>query len=343
MTTLLYGKRCLQWSGSDAAIYFEGIRLLNNVLDPGAHPPIDLFWPLKYVPYVERWGWAKWKPLCDTTKSMRDALYIRLLEECEERLKSGRAVGCYIETILNNQTDLGMTRDEIRGLGAVLLDAGAETSASYLQNFVISLLQSPVSQRKAQKEIDSVVGGDRLPVLADFERLPYIKALVREVFRFRPVLPIGFPHVAAENIAYKGYHIPRDSIIFMNIWGIYHHPDYFDEPETFKPERYLNNPFGTKKGVNTTGFRDNLSFGAGRRTCPGEAMGMRTIMLNAMNLLWAFNFAADKSGTGNWDIDSYAGPGLELTPRPFTCTITPRDEKRANLIKQSFEYNGESI
>jgi cytochrome P450 len=61
------------------------------------------------------------------------------------------------------------------------MDAGAETSASYLQNFVISLLQSPESQRKAQKEIDSVVGGDRLPVLADFERLPYIKALVREV------------------------------------------------------------------------------------------------------------------------------------------------------------------
>jgi cytochrome P450 len=61
------------------------------------------------------------------------------------------------------------------------LDAGAETSASYLQNFVISLLQSPESQCKAQKEIDSVVGGDRLPVLADFEQLPYIKALVREV------------------------------------------------------------------------------------------------------------------------------------------------------------------
>jgi cytochrome P450 len=61
------------------------------------------------------------------------------------------------------------------------MDAGAETSASYLQNFVISLLQSPESQRKAQNEIDSVVGGDRLPVLADFERLPYTKALIREV------------------------------------------------------------------------------------------------------------------------------------------------------------------
>ena len=79
--------------------------------------------------------------------------------------------------------------------------------------------------------------------------------------------------------------------------GIYHHPDYFDEPETFKPERYLNNPYGTKKGVNTTGFHDNLPFGAGRvclfapvpmhsynglfyfkHICPGEVMGMRTIV-----------------------------------------------------------------
>ena len=67
------------------------------------------------------------------------------------------------------------------GLAAVLMDGGVETSSTYLQTFIIALLQSPESQLKAQKEIDSVVGGDRLPVLADFERLPYIKALVREV------------------------------------------------------------------------------------------------------------------------------------------------------------------
>jgi hypothetical protein len=66
------------------------------------------------------------------------------------------------------------------------MDAGAETSASYLQNFVISLLQSPESQRKAQNKIDSIVGGDHLPVLVDFEQLPYIKALVREVSLILP-------------------------------------------------------------------------------------------------------------------------------------------------------------
>jgi hypothetical protein len=112
MATLVYGKRWLQLS--DGETYFEGINLLFDVMDPGAHPPIELFWPLKYVPYVERFGWAKWKPLCDYTKTLRDSLYDKLLEECEERLKNGVGVGCYIETILNNQARLEMTRDEIR-------------------------------------------------------------------------------------------------------------------------------------------------------------------------------------------------------------------------------------
>ena len=113
MTTLLFGKRCLQWSGSDAEIHSKGANLLNNLTDPGAHPPVDILWPLQYVPYIERWGWPKWKQLCDETRSVRDALYARLLDECEERLQSGRAVGSYMETVLNNQVDLEMTREEI--------------------------------------------------------------------------------------------------------------------------------------------------------------------------------------------------------------------------------------
>jgi cytochrome P450 len=67
------------------------------------------------------------------------------------------------------------------GLGAVLMDGGADTTASYLQTFVTALLQSPESQLKAQQEIDNVIGRDRLPVLEDFKCLPYVMALVKEV------------------------------------------------------------------------------------------------------------------------------------------------------------------
>ena len=110
MIQLVYGKRCLQWSGSDAEQYFEGVKLLNNATDPGAHPPIDLLWPLKYIPA----RWAPWTPLCVRTKAVRDELYVRLLNDCDERLKNGTGVGCFIETTLSNQEELGTTRDEIQ-------------------------------------------------------------------------------------------------------------------------------------------------------------------------------------------------------------------------------------
>ena len=82
-------------------------------------------------------------------------------------------------------------------------------------------------------------------------------------------------------------------------------------------------------------------------------------MINTMNLVWAFNFAKDDSGTGNWDMSSYGDvsvsiffarmilnlppqPGLELSPLPFTCTITPRDRKRASLIRHTFKALSDS-
>ena len=149
------------------------------------------------------------------------------------------------------------------------------------------------------------------------------------------------------NRSFPGYSL------MTQIGGMYHHPDYFDEPEIFKPERYLNSQHGTKEGVNTTGFRENLPFGAGRvglitsilvSVCqiPNVYLNgfefilahlsrwrdgnedYRTLfiflpiylltlfltqMFNTMNLLWAFNFVKDESGTGSWDIDSY--PAVE--------------------------------
>ena len=69
----------------------------------------------------------------------------------------------------------------IRFLGAVLMDAGGETTASTLQSFILSLIAHPECQRRAQEEIDSVIGQDRLPTIGDYQNLPYLRALVNEV------------------------------------------------------------------------------------------------------------------------------------------------------------------
>lgn len=82
-------------------------------------------------------------------------------------------------------------------------------------------------------------------------------------------------------------------------------PDLFDSPETFQPERYLDNPFGTKAGADLTAFRDNFLFGGGRRTCPGQNMASRTISLNVMNLLWGFNVVQPDKELANMNMDRY--------------------------------------
>ncbi|KAI4217826.1 MAG: hypothetical protein L6R36_009257 [Xanthoria steineri] len=332
MITLLYGFRISTFHNSPAQTYFSGIKLFNQVTDPGAHPPVDLFWPLQYVPK----RWAYWKRLADTTRGIRDELYGSLHAQCERAIKDNKPTGCYLESLMLNQEKLGMTRQEIIGMGAVMMDAGAETSASFLQSFILTLINNPDVQDRGQKEMDHVIGPDRWPTLDDYNSVPYIRAIVDEVFRFRAILPVSLPHVSTKVVCYKDYRIPEDSLIFMNVYGIFHDPEWYDDPEMFDPERFLRTPFGVKEGVDTKGFRNNLAFGAGLRICPGESMARRTIALNTMNLLWAFDFKKDGSGTGGQDIDSYATPGIELAPKPFTCDVTPRSAVKAQMIRDRY-------
>lgn len=147
MITLLYGSRITKYEGSRAQTYFRGLKLLNKVNDPGAHPPVDLFRPLQYVPK----RWAYWKRLADTTRGIRDGLYGSLYEQYERAIKDNKQTGCYLKELMSNKEKLGMTREEIIGMGAIMMDAGAETTASFLQSFVLALINKPSRPRKRPK------------------------------------------------------------------------------------------------------------------------------------------------------------------------------------------------
>ncbi len=75
----------------------------------------------------------------------------------------------------------------------------------------------PEAQRKAQAEIDRVIGSNRLPSLADRENLPYVDATVKEVLRWHPVAPMGLPHTSTEDDVIDGYYIPKDAMLFANV------------------------------------------------------------------------------------------------------------------------------
>ena len=87
-----------------------------------------------------------------------------------------------------------------------------------LQVFFLAMILYPEVQSRAQAELAKVIGRDRLPRMSDYNDLPYMKALITEVFRWRPIVTLGFPHQSLHDDEFQGYHIPAGSLIFTSSW-----------------------------------------------------------------------------------------------------------------------------
>ncbi|KAF9239603.1 cytochrome P450 [Melanogaster broomeanus] len=173
--------------------------------------------------------------------------------------------------------------------------SGAETTTTTLHWFILSMLQNPEVQKRAQAEIDTVVGTDRLPHFDDRPSLPYVEAVLRETLRMYPVVPLGLPHATTTDDIYEGHFIPKGSTIVANIWAIYHNEDIYPEPDMAK----LNDEKSTA----------SLVFGFGRRMCPGRYTADASAM--------------DEQGN-EIDFSPKFTYGVTSAPLPFPCSIAPR-------------------
>jgi len=187
------------------------------------------------------------------------------------------------------------------------------------------MIMYPEVQRKAQEEIDRVIGNDRLPTLADQPNLPYVEAVAKEVLRWNPVAPLGSSHVVTEDDVYKGYFIPKGSRVIANIWRIMHDPAAHADPMAFKPERFLGDrPEPDPRAT---------AYGHGRRICPGLLPAQSSIWLTCAMSLAVTNIAKYVDGFGNVvEPGIYYTDGMISHPPPFKCTVTPRSEKAAALV-----------
>jgi cytochrome P450 len=88
-----------------------------------------------------------------------------------------------------------------------------------IQFFFLYMTLYPEIQAKAQAEIDTIIGHDRLPTVSDREHLPYVQALLLEVYRYGIVLPQALPHtLTSGDDRYDGYFIPKGSIVIPHVW-----------------------------------------------------------------------------------------------------------------------------
>ncbi|KAJ5673893.1 hypothetical protein N7462_009332 [Penicillium macrosclerotiorum] len=195
--------------------------------------------------------------------------------------------------------------------------------------FFLAMAFFPEAQRKAQQELETVIGTGKLPEFKDRENLPYINALVKEVLRWHPVVPMNVAHASIEDDMCNGYFIPKGSAILSNLWAFTHDPSVYNDPMSFKPERFLDIPDGHVPE------RDPhlLVFGFGRRACPGRTLADSNIFLTVSRVLAVFNITKPIENGKVQDVNLNFLPGVISHPAPFKLSINPRSAAHVDLIK----------
>jgi len=239
------------------------------------------------------------------------SLALENLQEVENRNLSG--------------PDRDKAEETIAGALGSLYSAGAETTSSSIMTFLVAMLLYPDVLKRAQNELDFVIGRDRLPTFEDRLRLPFIDAVYKEVSRWRPVTPVALPHAPKRDDVYAGFFIPKNAVVIGNTWAILHDAAFYPEPDVFKPERFLNSDGS---------LRDDpilpLAFGFGKRVCPGRHVADATLFILIASLASVFNIER-KGGGGKLSDYPYRG-ALVSSPTPFPCSFVPRDQKARELI-----------
>jgi len=343
--SIMFGVRSLHVACPSLQEIYTMTKKMMALFTPGTIPPIDLFPFLKYMP--ERWAW--WKRRILETRLLQRDIFFRLLGDCESREQRGEGNGCAIESVKQKGSEYGLTREMVGYVGGSALNGGSTTTTSYLHFFLLLMMEHPEVQVKAREELDRVVGNERLPCLDDMPNLPYIRAVIQEIHRFRPVLPLGVPRRALNDIMFGQYRIPSGSTVMVNVWGLYRDETLFDEPEKFNPDRYMVSPNGFKKDVpehvqsEEMFKRFNLSiFGYGRRVCPGQHLAVNSISLSVARMLWGFELvealkcASDGATTSERADSMYFSSTASNDPLPFKSTIRPRSQRHAETINLSY-------
>ncbi|KAI0249028.1 cytochrome P450 [Lactifluus subvellereus] len=294
-------------------------------------------WTFDMLPFYMHLPW--WFPGASFKKEATkwaphiDDMVNKPYQTVKDALARGIAVPSVAATMIASLHEKPSHEDELtsKAVPATMYIGGADTTVAALRTFFLAMVLHPAAQRRAQMEIDKVVGTDRLPDFRDEMSLPYISALVKEVMRWHPVAPIAVPHRLVTDDVYEGYFLPAGSMVIGNAWAVLHDETVFPEPSRFKPERFLDPSVKLPEAV----------FGFGRRICPGRYMARSSMWIAVASVLAAFEISpvVGRDGVPLVPKEEYT-QGVISYPEDFACTIRPRSEHAEELVVSSLNNLG---
>ncbi|KAI0718537.1 cytochrome P450 [Cerioporus squamosus] len=330
----------------------EAITAFNVTFTPGKYL-VETFPIMRFIP---RWfpgakfrrEAAAWRP---AVFRMRDLPW----EAAVEAMREGKAVPSMV-TDLKDRVETSEEEEIAKDTAASVYLGASDTTLSTLQTFFAAMATYPEVQKRAQAELDTVVGLHRLPTIDDEKLLPYISAIIKECLRWKLVTPLGVAHMSSEEDEYNGYRIPKGSVVIPNIWAYSRDLRHYADPEEFKPERFL------KDGQLDHSVLDPsvMAFGYGRRRltrtrcfsriCPGKLFAQSTLFTLLSSILHTYWISLPTDESGN-----HVPLSMKMTPgvisyvhfgscvvrclnshryfEPFDCGIKPRSPEAEKLIR----------
>jgi cytochrome P450 len=193
--------------------------------------------------------------------------------------------------------------------------AGTETSSGVVLWTMSEIVKNPKVMEEAQAEVRRVFDKKGYVDETKMHQLIYLKSVIKETFRLHPIIPLLVPRESRERCQINGYEIPAKTRVIVNAWAIGRDPKYWVEPESFKPERFVDSLVDFKG----TDF-EFIPFGAGRRMCPGIAFALPNIELPLAMLLFHFDWMLP-NGMKNEDLDMSETFGISVGRKHDLCLI----------------------
>ncbi|EKG12949.1 Cytochrome P450 [Macrophomina phaseolina MS6] len=319
--SVVFGKR-LDLDNQHTADLMHTIDLFLGNQQPGTNL-VDAFPILASVlPKPLQWWRRRALKIYEFTRGV----YKRELEEIRERMARGAQRDCFAKDFLQTEEAKEFGETQTLFVLGTLMEAGTDTSRLTLIDIIAAAAAYPDWVGRAREQLDKVCGKEaqRLPGWADRDDLPYITAVVKEGFRWRPnTAEMGVPTSLIKDDEYEGYRFPAGTVFTWNAWALALDPEEYQEPERFWPERFLNEDLNNP-------MKGHYGFGPGRRVCVGWNVGETNVWIAIARLLYCFDFEQDPKEP----IDTMDIPQLNKGKAPFKVVIKPRSEKHAELIRR---------
>lgn len=185
--------------------------LLMTISPSGALPNRLSF--LRHVPEMI----SPWKQKEKARHGLEEKLFRENMGFVKDMMEGEKAGPSFVRTFLDSQKMKGGEEEGMRVVGLMAI-AGALTIGSPIQSYILAMCHYPEWQTRLQEEIDTVLEDGRCPQWEDRDKLPMLRAVVKEVIRWRPAVPTGIPHAVEEDDVYKGYFIPKGATIHALEW-----------------------------------------------------------------------------------------------------------------------------